>query len=195
MRTFRTILASAVVLTFALAVPAGEEKAGGPVETPDTPIVKRAEPVTAGTFDGTWMYVNRDLRFALWIRTKDGVPQVRLQYQSLASPEAFETDWDGKAVYYLAGNPVTFALKLGTSNAQQLTGTWAWNLEVEHSARREAADVVIYRTQYGRTLLMDFQNFRRTITRNGKDSLMKVPFNWTWNKVSNRELLWDELPF
>jgi hypothetical protein len=194
-RSLRTILAAAIVAAFALAVPASDEKTGAPVETPDTPIVQKAEPTTAGTFDGTWMYMNRDLRFALWIRTKDGVQQVRLQYQSLSNPEAFETGWDGKAVYYLASNPVTFELKLGKSNDKQLTGAWAWDLQIDQNARRETADVVIYRTQYGRTLLMDFQNFQRVLTRNGKDAVMKVPFNWTWNKVSNRELLWDELPF
>ena len=195
MRFLRVLLAVAAIVTFSQRVPAGEVKTGVPGPGPDTYVLERAEPTTAGSFDGTWMYVNRDSRYALWIRTKDGVPQVKLQYQSLSTPEAFESDWDGKAVYYLAGNPVNFDLKLGKATKDQILGTWSWDLKIDASARHENADVVIYRTHYGRTILMDFQNFVRTVTRNGKDAVMKTPINWTWNKVSKRELLWDELPF
>ena len=195
MRFLRVFLAVVALVTIPQLAPAGEVKTGVPGPGPDTLVLERAEPTTAGSFDGTWMYVNRDSRYALWIRTKDGVPQVKLQYQSLASPEAFESDWDGKAVYYLAGNPVNFDLKLGKATKDQILGTWSWDAKIDASARRENADVVMYRTHYGRTILMDFQNFVRVVTRNGKDAVMKTPINWTWNKVSKRELLWDELPF
>jgi hypothetical protein len=141
------------------------------------------------------MYVNRDGRFVLWARVKDGVPQVKLQYQSLADPEAFETDWDGKALYYLAGIPVTFELKLGESTPDRIVGTWSWVVEVGGSGRRETADIVIYRTGYGRTLLMDFQNYQLTITKAGKNMITKPAVVWTWIKISKRELLWDEMPF
>jgi hypothetical protein len=188
-------LAVIVVLVVAAAAPGSEIKTDLPGIGPEKILLNRAEPTTAGSFDGTWIYVNRDMRFALWMRTKDGVPQARLEYQSLASPEAFETDWDGKAVYYLGGNQVTFELKLGKATADQIQGTWSWILQVDTSARRETADIVMYRTLYGRSLLMDFQNYQKIITRNGKNSVMKVPVNWTWSKISKRELLWDELPF
>jgi hypothetical protein len=141
------------------------------------------------------MYVNRDMHFALWARTKNGVPQVRIKYQSLASPEAFESDWDGKATYYLAGNPVTFELKLGESTTDKITGKWLWLLTVGNSMRRESADIVMYRTLYGRTLLMDFVNYEKTITVSGKNKIMQAPVVWNWTKISNRELLWEELPF
>jgi hypothetical protein len=118
-----------------------------------------------------------------------------MQFQSLASPEAFETDWNGKSLYYLAGNPVNFEFKLGKSNSHQLQGSWAWALEIDKQVRREKADVVVYRTVYGRTLLMDFQNYEQIVTRNGRDTSMRVPFSWTFSKISQRELLWDELPF
>jgi hypothetical protein len=120
---------------------------------------------------------------------------VRVQYQSLASPEAFESDWDGKAIYYMASNPVTFELKLGECTPDKLTGTWSWLLTVGSAIRRETADLVIYRTQYGRSLLMDFQNFEKTITEGGRNKVMRAPVVWNWVKISNRELLWDELPF
>ena len=41
---------------------------------------------------------------------------------------------------------------------------------------------------------MDFQNFERTITKDGKDRVTKLPVAWSWIKISKRELIWDELP-
>ena len=195
MRLVRMTIAVAAVAGFALVMPAGEVKTNLPAIGTDRQLLKKPEPTTAGSFDGTWMYINRDMRFVMWARTKDGVPQVRLQFQSLANPEAFETDWDGKAVYYLAGTPVHFDLKLGTANADEILGAWSWTLRLEGTGRAETADVVIHRTGYGRTLLMDFQNYQKVITKNGKDQIVKMPVAWTWTKVSKRELLWDELPF
>jgi len=190
----RTI-AIAAVAGLALATPTGEEKTNLPGIGTERQAVKKPEPTSAGAFDGTWMYVNRDMRFVMWARTKNGVPQLKLQFQSLANPEAFETDWDGKAVYYLAGTPVNFELKLGSANADQILGAWSWTLRLEGTGRVETADVVVYRTENGRTLLMDFQNYKKVITKNGKDHVVQMPIVWTWVKISKRELLWDELPF
>jgi hypothetical protein len=194
-RNIRVVLALAAATLVAPAFADVDVPTGNPGVGPERVVITKADPTTAGSFDGTWMYLNRDARYALWIRTKDGVRQVKLQYQSLASPEAFETDWDGKAQYYLSGHPVTFELKVGKNSGEQILGTWSWTLQIDQSGRRESADLVIYRTGYGRTLLMDFQNYQKTVTRNGRNSIMKAPMNWTWNKVSKRELLWDELPF
>jgi hypothetical protein len=194
MRPFR-ILVAAAAAACALAVPAAEEKTNLSTGGSDKIMLMKAEPTTAGSFDGTWMYVNRDARWVLWARTKNGVPQVKLQYMSLASPEAFETDWDGKAEYYVAGSTVTFELKLAKSTADRIAGTWSWDLKIDRSGRRETADIVIHRTAYGRTLLMDFQNYARTISRDGQDQTVRLPVAWGWTKISNRELIWDELPF
>lgn len=195
MRRFRVLAAVAAVSMIALAVPAGEVKTDLPGPGNDRQLMEKDDPVTAGSFDGTWMYVNRDSHFAMWIRTKDGARQVRIKYQSLASPEAFETDWDGKAIYYMASHPVIFELKLGETTGDKLTGKWSWVLTSGNAMRRETADVEIYRTIYGRTLLMDFLNYEKTIVSNGKNHVMRAPVAWNWIKISNRELLWDELPF
>lgn len=195
MRIARKAVTFAIAAVFALSVSAGVIKTDIPGIGPETLSLATPDPTTAGSFDGTWMYVNRDARFALWIRTRNGVPQVRVQYQSLANPEAFESDWDGNATYYLAGSPVTFALKLGKGTADQISGTWRWDVTIDNSSRRETADIVLYRSGYGRSLVMDFQNYQKTITRNGRNSIMKAPMNWSWNKVSRREVLWDEIPF
>src|SRR5262245_14596176 len=187
-------LAAAAVLIATLA-PAEEVKTDLPGMGNERIIVQKGEPTTAGTFEGTWLYINRAARFALWSRMKNGVPQVKVQYQSLASPEAFETDWDGRAQYYLGGNPVTFELKLGKSDANKIVGHWSWELKVGDAHRLETADVVLQRTYYGRSLVMDFQNFEKTVTRDGKDKVSKLPVVWSWVKISKRELIWDELPF
>ncbi|HZN55544.1 MAG TPA: hypothetical protein VFB67_09505 [Candidatus Polarisedimenticolaceae bacterium] len=177
------------------ALPASEEITNVPGTGNDRVGIRKADPTNAGTFDGTWMYVNRDARYAMWIRTKDGASQIKIQYQSLAGPESFETDWTGKATYYLAGNPVTFDLSVVGSDPDKISGKWNWNLVVGTSGRRESADLVLQRTGYGRNLLMDFRNYERTFTRNGQDKTVKLPNAWNWNKISKRELLWDELPF
>jgi len=194
MRSLRPLLAAAVLLAFA-AVPASEEKTNLPGPGTDRVGIMKSDETTLGNFDGTWMYVNRDSRFAMWIRAKDGKRQVRLQFQSLAGPESFETDWDGKAVYYMAGQPVTFELKLGDTSADRMTGTWTWIAQLEHSGRKEKADIMLYRTDYGRNLNMDFKNFEKILTYGGKDRTIRVPTSWSWTKISKRELLWEELPF
>jgi len=195
MRRVRVLAAVAAGFAITLAVHASEVKTDLPGMGSDTQLIQKDDPTSVGSFDGTWMYVNRDMHFALWIRTKNGVPQVKLKYQSLANPEAFESDWDGKAIYYLAGNPVTFELKLGESTVDRIVGKWSWVLTVGNSLRRETADIVMYRTVYGRSLLMDFVNYEKTITSNGKNKIMRAPVVWNWTKLSNRELLWEELPF
>jgi hypothetical protein len=195
MRPLRTLVVTAAVLAIAIAVPAEEEKTGLRGFGTERVVISMADPTNAGTFDGTWMYVNRELQFGMWIRTKNGVPQVKLQFQSLASPEAFESDWDGKAAYYLAGSPVTFELKLGTSSAERIAGSWSWVLKAGQTGRSETANIVMYRTWDGRTLLMDFQDYERVLTRGSQNKVFKTANVWNWIKISKRELLWDEFPF
>src|SRR4029077_7136408 len=123
MRSLRPFLAVAAIAAVAVAVPAGEKATDFRGIGNEKIVVQVADPTSAGTFDGTWMYVNRDVQFGMWIRTKNGVPQIKIQHQSLAGPEAFETDWEGKASYYLGGNPVTFELKPAQSSADRITGS------------------------------------------------------------------------
>jgi hypothetical protein len=174
---------------------AGEIKTDIPGIGNEKVLISLDEPTTAGSFDGTWLYVNRDSRFGIWIREKDGLPQVKVQYQSLANPEAFETDWDGKALYYLGEHPVTFELKLTERTADRIQGKWSWVLDGGDASRKETADVVLFRTDYGRTMQINFQNFERVIYNGVKNKIMRTPMVWTWNKISKRELMWDEFPF
>ncbi len=195
MRPARLFAAALIAAALASAARTDEVKTDLHGSGTERIMIEKADPTTAGTFDGTWMYVSHDARVAIWVRTKDRAPQLKLQYQSLANPEAFETDWDGRANYYMLETPVTFDLKLQKGTPDRLTGTWFWELKKGTGVRRETADVVIYRTHYGRTFLIDFQNYESTVTSHGKDNTFRAPKIWNFLKVSNRELLWDELPF
>jgi len=195
MRSVGMLAIAAAAATIALTALADEVKTDLPGMGTDRQLIHKDEETDAGSFDGTWMYVNRDVRFGMWIKTTNGAPQVRLQFQSLANPEAFESDWDGKALYYMAGNPVTFELKLGECTANRIVGKWSWVLTSGTAMRKETADIVLYRTGYGRSMMMDYQNYEKTITASVKNKIFRAPVVWNWIKISKRELLWDEFPF
>ena len=153
------------------------------------------DPTTAGTWDGTWIHVNRDTRIAMWMRTVDGRPEAKLQYQSTSSPESFETDWNGKARYTLGGNPATFELKLTGRERDRLEGTWNWDVQFEDSGRTETGSFSVHRTGDGRALVVRFHDFERAIRRREDVRRAKATPVWGFTKVSKRLALWDELPF
>jgi hypothetical protein len=153
------------------------------------------DPVAAGTWDGSWVYANRDQRMALYIRTVDGRPEVKFQYQSLAGPEAFESDWTGKATYYLSGSPVEFELAIVDADAAEMRGTWNWHVEFSDSGRSERGTFRLYRINDGRDLAVVFQEYERVIRRFDRVSRWDNPPVWVFNKASKRIVLWDELPF
>ena len=197
MRPRALLLPTILLAAVSRAGAGGVEKDLPPEMNPDPgkAAVMMASPVDEGSFEGTWMYVNRDSHFAMWIKTEGGKPRMRIQYQSIVTPEAFETDWSGKSNYYLSGHPVTFEFKLREGDANKITGSWLWDLETDFSGRKETADIVLQRTGYGRTMLMAFNNFEKTMRKNGDARTFKLPVAWNWTKVSKRELLWNELPW
>jgi hypothetical protein len=147
----------------------------------------------AGVWDGTWYFVSRDNRMVMWLRTTDGKPELKLQYQSLASAEAFETDWTGRASYYLAGEPATFDCTLTQRDANTLQGTWNWKLEFEDSSRTENGTFTIYRAGDGRQLVMRFDELERQLRRHNEIRRYPMKTSWTFTKASKRLLLWDEV--
>jgi hypothetical protein len=159
--------------------------------------VYRGDPTTAGTWNGSWVYVSRDQHWALWLREgAKGKVEAKLQYQAQGSPETFETDWTGTAEYYLAGSPVKFEFKLRKATADRLEGSWSWVASSPGSARIETADVTLYRAGYGRSLVLDFgENYQRIVRRGGKESKVTLPTAWGFTKVSQRHVLWDEMPW
>jgi hypothetical protein len=159
--------------------------------------VYRGDPTTAGTWNGSWIYVSRDQHWALWLREGDkGKVEAKLQYQAQGSPETFETDWSGTAEYYLAGTPVKFELKITKATADRIEATWNWAASFPTSERIETGDVSIYRVGYGRALVLDFgPNYVRIIRRGPKETKTELPVAWGFTKVSRRHVSWDEMPW
>jgi len=149
----------------------------------------------AGDWNGTWFYENRDCMIAMWMRTRNGKPEVKLQYLSRASPEAFETDWSGKASYYIAGQPASFEIALKQREANQIRGTWSWDVEFADSGRIEEGGFTMFRAGNGRQLVMKFEKLERVIKRRESASRHDITTTWAFTKVSKRQALWDEIPF
>ena len=147
-----------------------------------------------GNWDGTWFYVSRDRRMALWIKTENGVPQVKLRYQSLASTEGFETDWDGNATYEVQEAQGKFSLGLKKRDADAIEGHWDWQLAKGKGTRVEIGDFRMVRTGDGRYLAMSFDDLRRHV-RGSLEKEYGSAVSLTFIKVSKRLALWDELPF
>jgi hypothetical protein len=196
-------LAAPAVLALAcaaLAAPGPRGDGGATVELPVKDPLGRAAVIVpersdAGDWDGTWVFVTRDARYALWLRTEEGKVRTRLRFQSVSTPEAFETGWDGNATYTLAGYPVTFALGLDAADAKTLAGRWAWDAEFPDSARKETGTFEAFRSGDGRSLVLRFKSFERTVRRRDDVRTYRTLPVWTFRKVSKREVLWDEIPF
>jgi len=150
----------------------------------------------AGSWDGTWWYVSRDSKIALWIRAENGTPQVKLRFLSMNAPEGFETDWTGAADYITKIGPGKFRLTLSERDLNTIHGRWDWSLEATDSARIESGTFAIHRTNRGRQLALVFEELIRTMHRKGRpDDVFTSSPALTFFLASKRHVLWDELPF
>jgi len=149
-----------------------------------------------GDFGGTWIYVNRDYMFALWLSEHDGKPIARIRFQGNGNLiEAFETDWEGLSNYSVQGYPARFNFRLNEADPDLLKASWDWDLDFRGSARREKGEVEVYRSGDGRQLVMNFLEFERVIESTSGDRRFALPQVWTFRKLSKRLVLWEELPF
>ena len=203
-RSARRSLATVALAAFALAF---ATPAVGVQSTPPLDPYERMTPwgrtsislpdrTNAGSWDGTYSYTNRDGSWALWIRTVDGLPQVKARFLSLANAEGFETDWNGVSDYVTARASGRFDLGIAFRDAETISGRWEWTLRVGRSARTESGEYVIYRTGDGRRLVLRFRELIRSLRRGDEpETRHDITAAWTFRKVSRRELLWDEIPF
>jgi hypothetical protein len=153
------------------------------------------ERTDAGNWHGTWYYVSRDFKLAMWIRHEGEVPEVMLRFLSLAAPEGFQTDWAGQAEYPVRTGSGTFRLTVTEGDANTIKGSWDWKLQMGKSARVETGTFTIFRTSDGRSLVMNFDELNRRIERGETKDEMRGAPAWTFRKASKRLALWDELPF
>jgi hypothetical protein len=190
------LLAAAVLVSVASLAPAGEVVEQPTLDPSGRAVVIVPDRTDEGTWDGTWVFATRDAKYALWLRTgESGKPEARLRYQSTSNPEKFETGWDGKASYALSGAPVTFHLNLESGDLRSLAGTWDWDVEFPDSARKETGRFEAFRSGDGRSLVLRFTSYQKSVRRKDKVRTTEALPLWTFRKVSKREALWDELPF
>jgi len=151
-----------------------------------------------GVWDGTYVYSCRDFKIGLWMRTRDGKPEMKLRYQSLQAPETFETDWNTKATYYLSGQPATFGVTYASRDARRIEAAWHWDVQFADSGRTNDSTFSVFRPAGGRALVFRFRQVDQQIR--GREEVKRFSINpppvWTFSKVSKRiDVLWEELPF
>jgi len=153
-------------------------------------------PTDRGEWNGTWIYVNRDYNFALWLSEEDGKPIGKIRFRGNGNlVESFETDWQGVADYNVQGFPARFELRFEEAGPDAIKAVWDWDLDFQGSSRRETGDVEMFRAGDGRQLVMHFKEFKRVIESSSGDRVHQYPQAWTFRKLSRRLALWEELPF
>jgi hypothetical protein len=154
----------------------------------------RGQKVTdRGEWHGTWTYVNRDGRTALWIDTSGETTRVRMQFQGTTRPEGFVTDWDGHATYIFAGQPGTFEIAITDAGENRIDGTWFWDIQFEDVGRSERGSFSLLRVGDGRQMVMDFSEYERVLRQKEKTSRYDGAIAWSFKKVSKRIASWDEV--
>jgi len=154
------------------------------------------QPSSAGRWDGTWMYISRDVRMALWMKEDEGKPVAKFRFEgTLMGTEAFETDWTGSARYFVQDHQATFDFTITEAGPDAITAGWDWILDMRGSSRTEKSEIDLYRSGDGRRLVMHFKDFERIIESGGKKRILDAPQAWTFRKMSRRLVLWEELPF
>jgi len=153
------------------------------------------EATDRGTWDGTWIYVSRDVRMALWLTRDKGKTIAKIQFQgTISGDEAFETDWTGTANYSVQDLPGIFEFTLKNDDPDRLEADWYWSLDLRGSSRTENADIQMYRAGNGRRMVMYFKDFERIVKSGGNTRRFALPQAWTFRKLSRRLALWEELP-
>jgi hypothetical protein len=154
------------------------------------------EPTANGVWEGTWLYVSRDVILAMWLTEEQGKLIAKFRFEgTLRATEAFETDWTGKASYFVQDHPGTFEFTLKETGPDVIEADWDWVLDMRGSLRSEKSDIEMFRAGDGRRLVMFFKVFERVIESGGSRKVHDAPQAWTFRKMSRRLVLWEELPF
>jgi hypothetical protein len=149
-----------------------------------------------GVWDGTWYYISRDWKIALWIRTTDGSPELQLQFFGFAMAEHFITDWKGHADYDVKGRHFgRFDLATTERDEDTIKGKLDWELTVGEVTRIEQGDFTMYRAGDGRSIVMKFDDYVRLELQGNQRREWRPQQSWTFRKASNRLVMWEELPF
>ena len=190
----RPLRLATVCLACAAALPDGAPRAQTQTMF-GTVTVDKPPATTDGDWKGTWYYVSRMRRMALWLREDNGVPQLMLQIQGKGTGEALLTGWDGSVAYDLGGVPGAFRLTFTRRDADAIEGTWSWEWGNSVDGWRETADFSAYRSGDGRQLVWVMKNLEEQHWGTSEYALTQPEVAWIFQKASRREALWGELPF
>jgi hypothetical protein len=150
----------------------------------------------AGVWDGTWYYLSRDQKMALWIRTTDGLPELQLQYFGYSMVENFYTDWQGHAEYDIKGKHFgVFDMSITERDENTIKGSVNWTLQVADTNRTETGTFTMYRAGHGRSIVMQFDDYERVETTEKERRSWRPQQSWIFRKASKRLVEWEELPF
>jgi hypothetical protein len=157
------------------------------------PVPERTD---EGEWSGTWFYVSRSRKMALWIRQEDGEIRLRLRLQGQGSdPDSFTTDWDGQAEYDLAGRSGRFSMSFDRKDENTISGSWIWETRVRGAGRVETARFTMYRIALGRQLVWHVTDIDYEHRGRAEQVPAAGEFVWLFRKASRRQVLWNELPF
>jgi len=148
------------------------------------------ERTDAGNWTGTWFYVNKRRKMALWMRVEDGTAKFMLRSQERG--KNLLTDWDGQASYHVGDAAGEFSMTLDQQDDKTISGSWAWTFDDGQRGWKETADFTMYRTSHGRQLVMSISDWQRDQGGRSEKREFQV---WTFRKASRRQALWAELPF
>lgn len=152
--------------------------------------VKAGDRSDAGDWAGTWFYVNKKRKMALWMRVEEDSPSFKLRVQEKGNN--LTTDWDGQASYSAGGKQGNFSITVDQRDDKTISGSWVWTVGDQDVGRKETADFTMYRTGHGRQLVMRVENWRREHAGGTQRLALQL---WTFRKASRRQALWGELPF
>lgn len=155
-----------------------------------TPVPDRSD---AGSWEGTWYFVSRQEKVALWIREDGKKPRLKLRYLNPNTREGFTTDWETRASYRFDTKQGKFLIELSQRDANTLAGSWIWQLGTD-VGRWETGEVTLFRIDDGRMAVMDFENLVRMHVGQGHSRLL-LNRTWTFLKASRGMARWEELPF
>jgi hypothetical protein len=187
------LVAPGLVVTVAAPGLAADSDAPGSFGRSTVPVPERSD---EGDWDGTWFYVSRARKMALWIREDDGEIRLRLRVQGQkGDPESFTTDWDGQAEYDVAGRHGRFSMSFDTKDQNTIAGSWDWETRVRGSGRTETAQFTMFRTGLGRQLIFHVTNVGYEYQGDSDAVSPAREFVWVFRKASRRQVLWNELPF
>lgn len=148
-----------------------------------------------GIFTGTWYYIDREKRFAFFIKEEDGYNLLKIRWK-MRGGEEFETDWNGKCQYMYKGYEGKANLVISNpGDKNELKGEWEWTYSTDTITRIERSKFTLYRAEDGRKLVWMLPDFERVIQNGDQSKKYSYEDLHIFRKASDRIVDWEDIPF